>query len=174
MAHGGCDSARFTVLANVTLTGWTGRLPDGWFTYNGYEELDQLYELLAMGGLPLVGSQATVIWNVLDKRLFNKKKIIECVCNIRQVIFDINPSSIVYFVTHLPMQGERKLHVINHNKNLLFALRKLRREEPQFITRTVALHHWCIRQKREWRDVLTLEGPQISMLLFLIVREVES
>ena len=92
------------------------------------------------------------------------------ICSAVQVIRE---DTVVYFVTHVLASGEQKFQVIKHNKNLMFAVRKFRRESFIDKVHTIALHHWCVKQRKSWQSVSQILLANHTMLLFLILMEVE-
>ena len=49
---------------------------------------------------------------------------------------------------------------------------RIRRSSPAQITRSVALHHWCLKQGKLWARFEDVSKTERNMLVFLIVNEV--
>ena len=160
-----------TLISNGLLTGWHSTLPSDWFHYNGYESFDNVDKLISSQVFPLVGEKATVFWLYLIDFILMKCQVIHFVCSVTESVNNVNAKSEVFFVTHPPMARDLNLEVINYNKNLLFAIRKVRREAGHKLM-VVGLHHWCLRQKRMWENPGRIPEMDLSMLLFLILDEV--
>ena len=158
-----------TLVSDGFMTGWRGTLPKQWFYYNGYAGLQDIAMVISMGVVPLIGNSATVLWFSMPD--LKKKEVVRQVHAVRQLIYDINPRSTVFFVTHVPLKSIN-MKVINYNKNLLFAIRKIKREKPDLDTRAIALHHWCIKKRKLWAMAADILPSEINKLLFLIVNEV--
>ena len=159
-----------TLISNGFTTNWSGTLPPGWFSYNGFAGFNDLVNVIAMGTVPLIGVRGTIVWLQLPD-VNNKRWLVNKIIDIRSMIYEVDCKSIVFFVTHVPLRNHR-LRIINHNKNLLFALRKIRREMKLGSTRAIALHHWCLKQNKLWAELEDVSVADINMLLFLIVSEV--
>ena len=52
-----------------------------------------------------------------------EQQIVKHMYKILDVVWEIDPNSVIFFVTHPPVQGLGKLKDINYNKKLLFAIR---------------------------------------------------
>ena len=160
-----------TVLMDGFMSGWHGRLPQGWFTYIDDWEISNVTDKIACGIVPLVGTLATMIW-VGPKGPTSKTAVVNAVKSIRQTIADINAESIVFFVTCLPLNGPGNMRQINFNKNLTFAVRGLRRKAGYPDSHIVGLHHWCLKQGTAWGGLHEVTDQQKSMLLWLITDSV--
>ena len=88
-------------------------------------------------------------------------------------VCDVREDSMIYFVTSVPLTGHDQLHVMNYNKNLLYAVRKVRRDRSPKPIKTVGLHHWCLQQKKSWDTLEDLTEQDKHMLMFLILSEVD-
>ena len=99
------------LVSDGLLTGWTGTLPNGWFTYNGYEGLRQMPDFIKDTQLPIIGDHATVFW-FGDIDSLNKKEIVDKVFDLCRSVIRIKPEMTIWFVTHVPLMGSRKLKVV--------------------------------------------------------------
>ena len=151
---------------------WHGTLPVGWFTFKGAVGLQNITKLIVSREFLIVGSQATVFW-LNRPQLCNKRKLFNLITQVRNVVELIQPGSCVFFVTHVPMKGRLRAPTINYNKNLLYIVRKLKCQKPAVATKSVALHHWCLKQGKEWDNTNAMSQFELSMM-FLIVLEVDT
>ena len=144
---------KFCLLTDGMLTKWTGKLPSDWFMYNGYEDIERISGMISSNILPMVGETGTILWFSPVCEKVNKRLVVWKVHEIIDAVWEINPTSLVYFTMSIPVTGEHSMNVMNFNKNLLTAVRKARREGNAKFIRTVALHHWCLQQNKCWSDV---------------------
>ena len=161
---------QITLVSNGMMTAWNGTLPKNWFSFNGFEMFDEFLDLLRHSELPLTGTETTIVWYVLSNVRMQKKNIIDGVTRLQQAVRERQPLSMIFVVTHVPLVGDSKLPVVKFNNNLMFTVHKLRRQGNNI--RTIALHHWCLKQRKSWREVAEVTIEDRRMLVFLILSEV--
>ena len=149
-----------------------GRLESQWFHYNGFECLDEMPELFLKNDWPLVGTKATVIWVTFEEKVWKRKEVVQNVCRIVDVVETLNPRTSLWFATHPPVSGPDMMSVVNFNKNLLFAIHKTKRHNRDMKIGSIALHHWCLRQGKNWWDWQSVLETERHMLVFLITDKV--
>ena len=165
-------TSSFALVTNGMMVKWDGRMPMGWFTYVGTDSVKTISKLFDLLYLPVVGDVATVVWIALKEVKVNKNYVVKLVKQIVKKILNRNHGSTIYFVMHVPLLGPQELPVINFNKNLLYALRWLRRSN-KVQCKAIALHHWCLRQGKKWNSVNEITKQEVYMLVFLIVLQVD-
>ena len=148
---------------------WDGRLLPDWFWFNVELDLVNVKMFIDTNkDIPLVGTEAIVIWMLLLDKMYNKKTVVNWVSELVQAMQSLVPDTKVYFVTHVPMEGDMRLKVINFNNNLMFAVCKLWRDGKTSVE-TVAIHHWCLKQKRKWFKIEDIMVSDKRMLAFLVL-----
>ena len=161
-----------SIVTNGMLTAWKGTLPRDWFTFNCYENILQVANMIDdYDVFPLVAKYGTIIWMLSNECEISKNTLITSVRDICKTAQDVRPGTVVFFVTHVPLIGDSKFEVTNYNNNLMFVVRKLKRENEEHV-RTIALHHWCLKQNKRWEDVTSITESERGMLVFLVMNEV--
>ena len=90
---------------------------------NCFDGMNQLHELVAKCEFPQVGDEGIITWLTFYNENFTRQQIVKHMYEILDMVWEIDPNSVIFFVTHPPVQGLGKLKDINYNKNLLFAIR---------------------------------------------------
>ena len=164
-------ASEFTLCMDGFMSGNNTRLPGGWFTYIDDKELHEYNELVAQGVVPLTGKLASIFW-VIPGIKRSKHYVVTNVNSLTSLVLEIELRSEVFFVSSVPVVGSNRMNHLNFNKNVSFAVRKLRKKKVK--ANFVGLHHWCLRQGKAWRTVEDITKSEKTMLLFLILDEVLS
>ena len=153
-----------TIISNGMLTRRKVKSPTGWFTFNGFKHITRIHELVA---------RATVIWCAVEDDL-RKNEVKMFVTNVCDAIRDICCSSVVFFVTHVPLCGEHQRRVVKFNNNLMYFLRQNCRMSGRPATQTIAVHHWCLKQGKRWRGVEDIHAVEQQMLIEMVTGQVRA
>ena len=114
-----------------------------------------------------------MVW-IVEWRKLSKNFILKTTCELCEIVRVRCPGSMLIVVSQLPAQNsQKKLWVINTNKNLAHASSKLA-EVGNGSMKLLNLHRWCISQRKSWDMVDQISTTECNMLLFVLTLKVEN